>query len=79
MFLLTVTVARRLDISQVGYHKFHFYEVRGFRARHRRRREDNIKMDLLEVGWGEMGWTDLDQDRESCRRLFMLKWGDLID
>ena len=42
MFLLTVTVARPLGILQVGYHKFHFYEVRGFRARHRRRMEDNI-------------------------------------
>jgi hypothetical protein len=30
----------------------------------RRRWEDNIKMDLLEVGWGDMDWTDLTQDRD---------------
>jgi hypothetical protein len=29
----------------------------------RRRREDNIKMDLQEVGWG-MYWIDLVQDRD---------------
>jgi hypothetical protein len=25
---------------------------------------DNIKMDLQEVGWGGMDWTDVAQDRE---------------
>jgi len=30
----------------------------------RRRLEDNIKMDLLEVGWGKMDWIDLTQDRD---------------
>jgi hypothetical protein len=24
---------------------------------------DNIKMDLREIGWGGMGWIDLDQDK----------------
>ena len=28
-----------------------------------RRWEDNIKMDLQEVGWGHMDWIDLAQDR----------------
>jgi len=28
--------------------------------------EDNIKMDLHEVGWGSMAWTDLAQDRGRC-------------
>jgi hypothetical protein len=31
-------------------------------ARPRHRWEDNIKMDLGEVGWGGMHWTDLAQD-----------------
>jgi hypothetical protein len=31
-------------------------------GRPRRRREDNIKMGLQEVGW-EMDWIDLDQDK----------------
>ena len=26
-------------------------------------REDNIKIDLQEVGWGSMDWTDLAQNR----------------
>ena len=33
-------------------------------GRPRRRWEDNIKMDLQEVGCGGMGWIELAQDRE---------------
>jgi hypothetical protein len=29
----------------------------------RHRREDNIKMDLQEMGWGGMDWIELAQDR----------------
>jgi hypothetical protein len=25
---------------------------------------DNIKMDLREIGWGDIDWTDLSQDRD---------------
>jgi hypothetical protein len=35
-------------------------------GRPRRRWEDNIKMDLREVGWG-MGWIELAQDRDRWR------------
>jgi hypothetical protein len=38
-------------------------------GRPRRRREDNIKMDLQEVGWASMDWIDLAQDRERWRAL----------
>jgi hypothetical protein len=31
--------------------------------------EDNIKMDLQEVGLGVLDWIDLAQDRESWRSL----------
>jgi hypothetical protein len=38
-------------------------------GRPRRRWEDNIKMDLREIGWGGMDWFDLAQDREHWRAL----------
>ena len=37
--------------------------------RPRRRWEDNIKMDLQEVGCGGMDWIELDQDRDRLRAL----------
>ena len=37
-------------------------------GRPRRRWEDNIKMDLQEVGWG-MDWIKLAQDRDRWRAL----------
>jgi hypothetical protein len=36
-------------------------------GRPRRRWEDNIKMDLGEIGWGCMDWTDLAQDKDQWR------------
>ena len=33
-------------------------------GRPKRRWEDNIKMDLQEVGWGCVDWMELAQDRE---------------
>jgi hypothetical protein len=33
-------------------------------GRPRRRWDDNIKMDLIEIGWGGMDWIDLAQDRD---------------
>ena len=38
-------------------------------GRPRRRWEDNIKMDLQEVGFGGMDWIDLAQDRDRWRAL----------
>jgi len=37
--------------------------------RHRRRWEDNIKMDLQEVGCGGTDWIELAQDRDRWRGL----------
>jgi hypothetical protein len=37
--------------------------------RPRCRWEDNIKMDLQEVGWGGMDWIDMAQDRGRWRAL----------
>jgi len=38
-------------------------------GRPRRRWEDNIKMDLQEVGYGGVDWIRLAQDRNRCRAL----------
>ena len=38
-------------------------------GRLRRRWEDNIKMDLQEVGCGGMGWIELPQDRDRWQAL----------
>jgi hypothetical protein len=38
-------------------------------GRPRRRWEDNIRMKLREIGWGDMDWIDLTQDRDQWRAL----------
>jgi hypothetical protein len=38
-------------------------------GRPRRRWEDNIKMDIREVGWEDMNWIELAQDRDTWRAL----------
>jgi hypothetical protein len=41
-------------------------------ARPRRRWIDNIKMDLVEIGLGELGWIGLAQD--SCKWRVLVNW-----
>jgi hypothetical protein len=36
-------------------------------VKHRRKWEDNIKMDLRGIGMGGMDWIDLSQDRDRWR------------
>jgi hypothetical protein len=38
-------------------------------GRLRRRWVDNIKMDLRDIGWDDMDWIDLIQDRDQWRTL----------
>jgi hypothetical protein len=38
-------------------------------GRLRRRWVDNIKMDLLEIGWGDVDWIGLTQDKDTWRAL----------
>ena len=44
-------------------------EGKGPLGKTRRRWENKIKMDLQEVGWGAMDWSDLAQDRDCWRGL----------
>jgi hypothetical protein len=37
--------------------------------RPRRRWEDGIRMDLREIGWGSVGWTQVAQGRDRWRAL----------
>jgi len=41
-------------------------------GRPRRRWEDNIKMDLQEVGCGDMDWIEVAEDRDRCRALVIV-------
>ena len=36
-------------------------------GKRRRRRKDNIKLDLQEVGCASMDWIELAQDRDKCQ------------
>jgi hypothetical protein len=38
-------------------------------GRPRRRWMDNIKTELIEIGWGGMDWIGLVQDRDQCMAL----------
>jgi hypothetical protein len=38
-------------------------------GRPRRRREDGIRMDFREIGWGSVNWFQLAQDRDRWRAL----------
>jgi hypothetical protein len=44
-------------------------EGKGPLGRPRRRRIDNIKIDLLEIGLSAVDWIGVAQDRLSCRAL----------
>jgi hypothetical protein len=50
-------------------------------GRPRRRWEDNIKMDLQEVGCGCMDWIELAQEMDKCRVLVnaVIKCGEVLD
>jgi hypothetical protein len=62
-------------IARVGEkgnaHRFLVGKPEGKRPLEIRRRswEDNIRMDLREIGWGGMDWIDLAQDRNQWRAL----------
>ena len=60
------SVGDRRDVYRVLVGK---PEGRSPLGRPRRRWEDNIKMDLQEVGYGGLDWMELAQDRDRWRAL----------
>jgi hypothetical protein len=46
--------------------------------RQRCRWDDNIKMDLREIGWGVMDWIDLAEDRGQWRALINTVMNHLV-
>jgi hypothetical protein len=48
---------------------YRFWLGKGSLGRPRRRWVDNIRMDLVEVRWGDVDWIGLDQDRDKWRVL----------
>jgi 7-keto-8-aminopelargonate synthetase-like enzyme len=44
-------------------------EGKGLQRRPRRRKVNNIKIDLREIKWGSVDWIDLAQDRDQWRAL----------
>jgi hypothetical protein len=46
--------------------------------RPRRRWEDNIKMDLREIGWSGMDWIDLSRIRDQWRALVKIVMNILV-
>jgi hypothetical protein len=45
----------------------------GFWWESQKEREDNIRMDLREIGWGGMDWIDLAQDRDLVNSVMNLR------
>jgi hypothetical protein len=48
-------------------------------GRPRRRWVDNIKMDLIEIGWDGMDWIDLAQDRDGNESSGSIKCWEFLE
>jgi hypothetical protein len=77
--IIRITKSRRMrwvgHVAQIGQ-KMNAYrllvgkpEEKRPLGRPRRRWMDNIRMDLVEVGWGDVDWIGLAQDRDRWRAL----------
>ena len=56
------------DGEKILFFIFGWLRKTGFET-HRRRCEDNIEMDLTELGWRKMDWINLAQERDRRRTL----------
>ena len=81
-FLTQYCAGGKIETNEMGRHVARMVEDRGVHrvlvrkpegkrplGRPRRRLEDNIKMDLQEVGGGRGDWMELAQDRDGWRTL----------
>jgi hypothetical protein len=57
------------SIELVGWLVSYMSKGKGPLGRPKRRWLDNIKIDLLEIGWGGVDWIGLAQDRDKWRAL----------
>jgi hypothetical protein len=73
--IVRVVKSRRMrwagHVARIGVHRVLVGKPEGKRAlgRPRRKWEDNIKIDLQEVGGGRVDWMELAQDRDRWRAL----------
>jgi hypothetical protein len=75
--IIRIIKSRRMrwvgHVTRMGEKRNVYRLLEGKRSlgRPRHRWMDNIKMDLLEMGWGSVDWIGLAQDRD--------KWRDLVN
>jgi hypothetical protein len=73
--IITIMKSRRMrwagHVAQMGEKRKAYRLLVGMRPveRPRRRWVDNIRMDAVEVGWGDVDWIGLAQDRDRWRAL----------
>jgi hypothetical protein len=76
--IIRIIKARRMrrarHVARIGKKNVYMLLVgkpkeRGPLGRPRRRWADNIRMDLIEVRWGDVGWIGLAQDKDRSRAL----------
>jgi hypothetical protein len=48
-------------------------------GRRKRRWDDNIKMELTEIGWGDVDWTHVDGDRDQWRALVNTEFWHILE
>jgi hypothetical protein len=56
-------------VTRIGEKRNAYRILVGTVGRPRRRLEDNIKMDIRDIGWGVMVWIDLARDWDQRRAL----------
>jgi hypothetical protein len=63
MFFIAIDISKRVREKRNGYNILVEETKRGKSlGRYRRRRENNIKMDLKEIGWEVIDWIDVSED-----------------